>query len=170
MTPIRLAASAAAFVVLIIAIYAVLNNHQSSQASDIKMTSADASSNISKSASNSYAVLAPATVPSKTAECSTPLTYNSNGTSGPLQCTNGDLNVLEWNALSALEPKVMTLGYSPTIAQVQADLCSDASDSASDESVTDSNLIEALTYQITAAYYGWTFSPSPTSVLTNASC
>jgi hypothetical protein len=168
--PLKLLASAAAFILLILAIFAVLNNHQSTTSTGTRMTSAAASANISKSSKNVYAVLAPATVPSKTAECSTPITYNSNGTSGPLTCSNGNLNVLEWNALSALEPKVMSLGYSATSAQVQAALCSDANDSASDESTTDSNLIESITYQISAAYYGWNFNPSPTSVLSTSSC
>lgn len=114
---------------------------------------------------SSYAVLPPATVPSKTAECSQPITFASNGTSGPVQCANGDLNATEWNALSALEPGVMSLGYSPTAAQVQTALCSDANASNSDANTKNSSLVEATVYQISALYYGWAFSPSPTSVL-----
>jgi hypothetical protein len=168
--PLKLLASAAAFLLLLLACYAVLNNNQGTQSTGVKMTSAAATANISKSSKDIYAILAPAIVPSKTAECSTPITYNSNGTSGPLTCSNGDLNVLEWNALSALEPKVMTLSYGSTVAQIQAAMCTDANDSASDESTADSNLIESITYQISAAYYGWGFNPSPTTVLSNASC
>lgn len=117
-----------------------------------------------------YAVLSPATLPSKTAECSQPLTFDSSGNSGPVQCSNGELNILEWNALSALEPTVMTLGYSPTIAQVQSDLCSDANASSSDANTKNSYVVEATVYQISALYYGWSFSTNPTSVLTNNGC
>lgn len=113
--------------------------------------------------SNPYAVLSPATVPSKTAECTQQLSFNSDGSSGPYQCANGDLNATEWKALSALEPKVMTLGYSATAAQVQATICSDTNANLS-------NAIETNAYNISALYYGWSFNPSPTSVLADGSC
>jgi hypothetical protein len=114
---------------------------------------------------NAYATLSPATVPSKTAECSQPISFASNGTSGPVQCSNGDLNTVEWNALSALEPTVMTLGYGATSAQVQAALCADANASDSDANTKNGSLVEGTVYQIAALYYGWNFSPSPAAVL-----
>jgi hypothetical protein len=160
-----------ATVVLIILIIVVVRSGDSKSTPSISAnTSAAAKQNTAASKVNPYSVLAPATVASKTAECTQAITYNSDGTSGPVACSNGDLNVTEWNALSALEPKVMSLGYSASITQVESAICSDASDSASDESTTDSNLIESTTYQISAMYYGWNFSTSPTSVLTNSSC
>jgi hypothetical protein len=122
------------------------------------------------SASNPYAVLTPATVASKTAECSQTLVYSSDGNSGPVTCANGDLNVLEWNGLAALEPTVMTLGYGATVAQIQAALCKDAADSDSDANSNASSIIEATTYQISALYYGWNFSPSPSAVLSDGGC
>ena len=163
--------TAFASVILIILVVAVIRTGDSKTTSSVSSNnSAAAKANTTASKTNPYAVLAPATVASKTAECTEAITYNSNGTSGPVACSNGDLNVTEWNALSALEPKVMSLSYGSTLTQVQSALCSDASDSASDESTTDSNLIESITYQISAMYYGWNYSPSPTSVLSNSSC
>jgi hypothetical protein len=120
--------------------------------------------------SDVYTTLSPATVPSKTAECTQTITFASNGNSGPVTCSNGELNVTEWNALSGIEPTVMTLGYSPTVSQVQSALCSDANASDSDANTNNSHAIEATVYQITALYYGWNFSPSPTAVLSNGTC
>jgi prepilin-type N-terminal cleavage/methylation domain-containing protein len=113
--------------------------------------------------SSDYAVLSPASVPSKTAECSLGITYASNGVPGPVQCPNGDLNSTEWNALAALEPSVFKLGYSVNIGQVQTALCSDVAANIS-------NPIELTVYQIASLYYGWSFSSNPSAVLTNGSC
>jgi hypothetical protein len=119
---------------------------------------------------NSYAVLSPATVPSKVPECAAPISFQSNGNSGPVQCSSGDLNATEWNALAALEPSVMSLGYSATSAQVQNALCADASASSSDANTKNSNVVETTVYQITALYYGWNFASNPSAVLTNGTC
>jgi len=123
-----------------------------------------------KQSTNAYAILSPATVPSKVPECSQQLTYASDGDSSPIQCADGDLNVLEWNALATLEPSVMTLGYSATASEVQSALCKDASDSNSDANTSAANVIEATTYQITALYYGWNFTSDPSAVLSNGGC
>jgi hypothetical protein len=122
------------------------------------------------STTNAYAVLSPATVPSKVAECNTPITFASNGNSGPIQCSNGDLNVTEWNALSALEPSIMSLGYGATPSQIQPALCNDANASDSDANTKNSIPVEMTVYQISALYYGWNFSTNPTSVLTDGGC
>ena len=119
---------------------------------------------------NSFTILSPAAVPPKTAECSQAISFQSNGNSGPIQCANGDLNTTEWKALSALEPSVMSLGYNPSISQLQADLCSDAAASSSDANTKNSYLIETTVYQISALYYGWSFSPNPSAILTNNGC
>jgi hypothetical protein len=135
--------------------------------------SADAATSTAPATSQSaspYAVLSPATVPSKTAECSQQLTYAGTGNPEPVTCANGGLNVNEWQALAALEPKVMTLGYDATLSQVQSALCTDATDSNSDANTDYSNIIEETTYQIAALYYGWDFSSNPSVVLTNGSC
>lgn len=119
---------------------------------------------------NSYNVLSPATVPSKAPECSSPITFQANGNSGPVQCPNGALNVTEWNALATLEPSVMTLGYNASPANIQTALCNDANASNSDANTKDSFIVEGTVYQIAALYYGWTFSPSPSAVLASGSC
>ncbi|MGH7142047.1 MAG: hypothetical protein ACREF5_01045 [Candidatus Saccharimonadales bacterium] len=122
------------------------------------------------SSAGSYAVLSPATVPSKTPECNLPITYSSDGNLGSLTCSGGELNVTAWEALAALEPQVMTLGYSATISQIQSALCADATDSNSDANTTSSSVIEGSTYQISALYYGWNFSPNPDVILNNGNC
>ena len=115
------------------------------------------------SGTNAYAILKPASVPSKTAECSQTVTFSSDGDSGPVSCSNGDLNVLEWQALSALEPKVLTLGYGASESEVESTLCSDVSANIS-------NVLETTSYQIAALYYGWNFSSDPSAVLSSGSC
>ena len=122
-------------------------------------TTAPAASNTA----NPYAILSPATVPSKTAECSQQLTFTSNGDPNPVTCANGDLNILEWNALAALEPSVFKLGYNATAAQVQSALCADVSANVSNPS-------ELSSYQIASLYYGWSFTSNPGVVLTNGTC
>lgn len=112
---------------------------------------------------SAYATLTPATVPSKVVECSQQISYASNGVPDPVQCSNGDLNVTDWQALAALEPKVLTLGYDATASQVQSTLCSDV-----DANI--SNPIELTVYQIASLYYGWNFSSNPSVVLTNGTC
>ncbi len=119
---------------------------------------------------NSYAILSPATVPSKVAECSTNISFATNGTSGPITCPNGDLNVSEWKALATVEPSVMTLGYTPSLSQVEAAICSDVRNTKSDSNTNNANLIEAVVYRISALYYGWTFSSDPTTVLNTPNC
>lgn len=117
------------------------------------------------SQSNVYKVLKPATLKPKIAECSQPLTYASDGNPSPVQCSNGALNVLAWNALSAIEPSVMRLGYSPTVAQVEADMCADANAANADSSAAISAPLEATAYQLSALYYGWNLNINPSAVL-----
>lgn len=112
---------------------------------------------------NNYTVLSPATVPPKVAECSQSISFSSNGTSGPLQCSNGNLNVTEWESLAALEPQIMSLGYNVTTSQAESALCSDVHKNIS-------NAIEQINFQISSLYYGWSFQSNPTVVLTNGNC
>jgi hypothetical protein len=119
---------------------------------------------------NPYAVLSPALVASKTAECAQAISYAGEGSPTPLQCANGDLNVTAWNALSALEPKVMSLGYSPSVTQVEAAICSDANAADADSSANTSTAIETSVYQISKLYYNWDFSSDPSVVLANGTC
>src|ERR1700691_5550518 len=59
-------------------------------------SSTQPNSSNSTSGNSQYAVLSPATVPSKTAECSQQISFSSNGDSGPVTCGSGGLNILEW--------------------------------------------------------------------------
>jgi hypothetical protein len=146
-------------------IYLIFHSSTNSDGSKVSDTSS------SKNATNSkYSVLAPATVPSKVAECDQALTYSSDGNPSPIKCTNGSLNVLEWNALATLEPKVMSLGYSVTAPEVQSNICSDANAADADSSVGASNAFEESVYQISALYYGWNFTSDPSIVLSNGTC
>jgi hypothetical protein len=154
--------AAVLLVVLVLAIHFI--THTGDHTKTPLVASATKSSTTSTTnSSNSYATLSPATVPSKTAECSQQLTFSSNGTSGPLTCSSGDLNSLEWDALAALEPSVFKLGYGATAVQVQAALCADVGANVS-------NPIELTVYQVASLYYGWNFSTNPSNVLTNGSC
>jgi hypothetical protein len=136
--------------------------HHTSKNASTTQTSSSGSSSTSNA---SYTVLSPATVPSKTAECNQQITFSSNGNSGPVQCSNGDLNVLEWNALATLEPTVLTLGYGATSIQVQTALCNDVKSSQSDANTNNADIIEGTVYQIAKLYYDWNFSPDPSTVL-----
>lgn len=114
---------------------------------------------------NNYSILKPATVPSKTAECSQTLSYASNGNPTPVQCSNGQLNILDWQAISALEPTVLKLGYSPTAVQVKAAICKDGNDANLDSSASISAPLEANAYQLASLYYGWHFNIDVISLL-----
>jgi len=127
------------------------------------LTTSSAANTPTNQGSNAYGVLSPATVPSKTAECTQQISFSGNGNSGPITCNTGGLNVTEWNSLAALEPKVMTLGYTATTAQIQSALCADVHENIS-------NAIEETNYQIAALYYGWNFSSNPNAVITNGTC
>lgn len=121
----------------------------------------------SASAASNYTILHPATVPPKISECSQTLTYASNGNPSPVTCNDGGLNVLAWNAISAQEPKVMTLGYGATQAQVQSAMCADASAANLDSSVSISEPLEITAYRLSALYYGWNFQVNPQTLLSS---
>lgn len=136
-----------------------------SKSTAYNQTSTSASSSVA-----SYAILSPATVPSKAPECKQTIALQADGNSGPVTCANGDLNVDEWDALATLEPTVLTLGYGASSAQVQAALCADVKSSQSDANTNNASVIEGTIYQIASLYYGWNFSTNPSSVLSQAGC
>lgn len=117
------------------------------------------------STASSIPVLKPATVPSKIAFCQQSLTYASNGSPSPVQCNDGALNTLAWNALSTQEPTVMTLGYSPSLAQVEAAICKDANVADLDSSPQISAPLEETAYQLSSLYYGWNFNLNVSSII-----
>ncbi len=142
--------------IVLIVIVAIYNNNKTYTPSSFNSSS-------SSSIGSTYVTLTPATVPSKVAECSQTVTYDSNGTPGPVTCSNGDLNSQEWSTLSALEPSVLKLGYGASNSQVEAALCSDVQTNIK-------NNIELAAYHIAALYYGWNFTSDPSAVITNGTC
>lgn len=124
----------------------------------------------STSSENPYQVLKPATVPSKTAECEAQLSYDSDGDPSPMQCPNGDLNVLAWNSISALEPTIMKLGYSPSRPQVISAICTDGNVADLDSTPAISAPLETSAYQLSTLYYGWHFNINVSSVLASSTC
>ena len=136
-----------------------INNHK-------QVKNSSNSSNLAPkigSSSNLYKTLSPASVPSKTLECSQPITYSASGVPGPVQCSDGSLNVIEWKALAALEPSVLGLGYNPSVNQVQNALCTDVKANIS-------NPIEEKVYSIATLYYDWHLNPNPEQVILNGTC
>lgn len=102
---------------------------------------------------SNYSKLSPATVNSKTAECNTPITVSNDGDSGPVQCSNGDLNATEWNYLAKTTSlSIMTLGYNATEQQVTNAICSDTSGKVQDGATLP---IEGTALEISTMYYGW---------------
>ncbi len=119
----------------------------------------------SNAGASSYAILKPADVPPKIGECSQTLSYASNGDPSPISCANGDLNILDWQAVAALEPTVMKLGYSATQAQIQHAICVDGNVADADSSAAISAPIETNAYEIASLYYGWKFNINPSALL-----
>lgn len=162
-TPIIIASVSFISVVIVgYLIYASLNTKTTNVA-----TPQDYKTSTSKTDNTTYAILKPASVPSKLAECSATLSYDSNGNPSPIQCSNGALNIQAWNALAALEPTVMKLGYSPTQKQVQNGICLDGNAANQDSTAAISAPLETSVYQLSSLYYGWHFSINPTQLLTS---
>ena len=137
--------------------------HKLNHTNNTANQTANSSNSNSNGSSTEYAILSPATVPSKVPECSQQITFTSGGNSGPITCSNGDLNTTEWNALDTLEPKILTLGYEASPSQVSSALCADVEANVS-------NPIEVTAYQIASLYYGWDFSSDPSIVIKNGTC
>lgn len=152
------------FVAVVMIGYLVLVHVKSSTGAVSNITPAHKTTSSQQSV-NAYAVLAPATVPPKVAECSQTLSYASNGDPSPVTCANGELNVLDWQAMAALEPTVMKLGYSPSEAQVKAAICTDGNVADQDSTAAISAPLEANAYNAAAIYYGWNFQINPITLL-----
>lgn len=108
----------------------------------------------SSTASASRATLAPATVPSRIAECEHQLTFAVDGTVGPLKCANGDLNVLAWQHYAPAAPHLLSAGPFASPGQVLEAMCKDKSSTIP---------IEGEAYQLAQAYYGWSFAIDPST-------
>ena len=95
-----------------------------------------------------FAVLAPATVPPRIAECHETLGYGNDGAGGPLFCGNGRLNVTAWAAYARLagsNAPILRLGRHATLAQIKKALCTPQ---------PGDNPIGADEYALARAYYG----------------
>ncbi|MBI2009434.1 hypothetical protein HYS84_03470 [Candidatus Saccharibacteria bacterium] len=113
---------------------------------------------------NSYAILPPATVPSKARLCSDSTEQQvATGLSVNLTCSSGDLNIVAWERAAKAEggkPVMMTLGYDATASQV----CN-----AYGANFVTGTLASEV-YQLAAQYYGWHFTEDPTVAALNGKC
>jgi hypothetical protein len=100
-------------------------------------------------------VLAPATVLPAAALCSYDLEETADGNVRPIFCRGGAINVLAWTFYTQVSSNVMSLGGGSTLTAVKAAMCSDMSDFHATLPE------EHYAYEISAAYYGWSFSPEP---------
>jgi hypothetical protein len=104
-------------------------------------------------------VLPPAKSLPMVALCSQQLTTDQNGVAGPLICTDGALNVLAWNRLAPITPRVLALGSAASVLGVQTAVCRDVN-------LSHSAVLDELSgFDLAAAYYGWHFSTDPTDIL-----
>ncbi len=96
--------------------------------------------------------LPPATVASAVGLCEEQRQFGANGTVGPLTCADGSVNRLAWEYIAEeLNPVTFTLGPDATPEEVAAALCEDL----------DTYPIAEMIYEISSAYYGWSFGLDP---------
>jgi hypothetical protein len=105
------------------------------------------------------AILAPATMPPVSAECTEQVTYDADGNVSPLTCTNAGVNTIAWHAYaygqSGTTPdgsELLKLGQYASPTQVYQAMCYDYANVYKTKSVTESAEV------IAAAYYGWQFA------------
>jgi hypothetical protein len=103
------------------------------------------------------AVLPPASIPSAMALCHQPLIETANGNADPIFCTGGSLNVEAWTYLASNQPTLFLLGPKATLAEVTAAMCADVRASINSTVIS--------TYELAAAYFGWSFDEDPTAIL-----
>jgi hypothetical protein len=109
-------------------------------------------------------VLAPATVPPVTDECTIQLTHDADGNVKPLLCSGGGVNTLAWEhydkgyvctssttCTQKTWSKLMQLGADASAAQVYQAMCSDYKDIFGTKPLTIS------AEELASAYYGWHF-------------
>jgi hypothetical protein len=116
-------------------------------------------------------VLAPATVPPVTDECTIQLTHDADGNVTPLLCSGGGVNTLAWEhydkgyvctssttCTQKTWSKLMQLGADASAAQVYQAMCSDYKD------IFDTKPLTISAEELASAYYGWHFGgESPAS-------
>jgi hypothetical protein len=101
-------------------------------------------------------VLAPAKVLPLAALCSYKVYVTADGNYNPTFCRGGAINVVAWRAYAPLGVNVMSLGRGATRQVIQSAMCRDMAK-------TDHATLpeEQYAYELSAAYYGWTFLPEP---------
>jgi hypothetical protein len=123
-------------------------------------------------------ILAPATVPPVTDECTIQLTHDADGNVAPLLCSDGGVNTLAWEhydegyvctSSTTCTPKtwskVMQLGADASAALVYQAMCSDYKDMFGTNPLTISD------EELASAYYGWHFAgESPASKFEHEGC
>ncbi len=90
--------------------------------------------------------------------CTQSLTVAQDGNAGPLLCANGSLNVSAWKFFAPLSPNLLSAGPGVSEQAVESALCADVRAHATYPQ-------ERSAYELAAAYYGWSFTPDPTSVI-----
>ena len=99
-------------------------------------------------------VLAPATVLPVAALCSTPVYATADGNFEPRFCGDGSINVVAWTRYATMSPRLLGAGREAGPDEVTAAIKADSAAHLTNVEVLDS-------YQLAAAYYGWSFTPNP---------
>jgi len=105
-------------------------------------------------------ILAPATAPPVSDECTLQLTYDADGNVTPLLCPSGGVNVLAWQhyaggSIGSESPRpttVMELGPYASPPQVYQAMCSDY------VNIFGTNPLTISAEELSASYYGWKFA------------
>jgi hypothetical protein len=83
---------------------------------------------------------------------STPLEYTADGNALPLQCRGGEVNVQAWSFYAAVEPSVLGLGRTATLADFYAAMCRDG------RAINATRPEVEHSFAIAAGYHGWKFT------------
>lgn len=105
---------------------------------------------LQRGTTKNFAILAPATVAPRIAECHESVGYGNDGAAGPLFCGSGRINATAWAVYAKLagpQAPVLKLGRDATLAQIKKALCTPG---------PGGNTIIADEYTLAKAYYGWT--------------
>lgn len=116
------------------------------------------------------AILAPATVPPVSDECTLQVAYDADGNVSPLLCASGGVNTIAWHRLAygdgtvPAKSELLTLGRYASPEQVYQAICHDYTDIFKTKPVTGS--VE----QIAKSYYGWQFGVDPLQEFDQLGC
>jgi signal peptidase I len=94
------------------------------------------------------AVLAPATVPPVSAECTIAVTISADGNASPQLCANGGVNVAAWNWYRNSYGSILALGPDTSETSVIAAMCAASPPYPEIENAA----------KLAGSYYGWSFA------------